>query len=202
MSAALTHEPTPAAPAEHDHIVVLGAASWADFQRLQRMRGDKSAPRIAWLDGAVEITSPSRPHESYKSLIGCLVEVWCLERDIEFTTLGSWTLQSRKKQAGVEPDECYVLGDRPGARRPDLAIEVVWTSGGVDKLEIYRRLRVREVWFWERGALTVHVLGADGYAVSPASAVLPGLDLALLVAHLDHETTSAAIRAFRAAISR
>jgi hypothetical protein len=28
---------------------------------------------------------------------------------------------------------------------PDIAIEVVWTSGGIDKLEVYRGLDVPEV---------------------------------------------------------
>ena len=54
-------------------------------------------------------------------------------------------------QRGVEPDECYVFGDAPDPERPDLAIEVVWTRGGIDKREIYRALGVRELWFWRRG---------------------------------------------------
>lgn len=32
--------------------------------------------------------SPSRDHESIKSIIGCLVEVYCLERNIEFPSSG------------------------------------------------------------------------------------------------------------------
>ena len=54
--------------------------------------------------------------------------------------VGSWTIRSRPKERGLEPDECYILGD-PGARkRPDLAIEVEWTRGLVDKVEVYRGL--------------------------------------------------------------
>ncbi|MEG4506483.1 Uma2 family endonuclease [Microcoleus sp. F6_B4] len=34
---------------------------------------------------------------------------------------------------------------------PDLAIEVVFTSGGIDKLQLYKRLGIPEVWFWEDG---------------------------------------------------
>jgi len=67
---------------------------------------------------------------------------------VEFRTLGSWTLQDRAADAGAEPDECYVFGDRPDAERPDLAVEVLWTHGGLNKLEIYRRLGVREIWVW------------------------------------------------------
>jgi hypothetical protein len=39
-------------------------------------------------------------------------------------------------------------------------IEVVWTSGGLGKLEIYRRLGVGEFWQWKRGRIQVHLLVA------------------------------------------
>ncbi len=198
--------PATARPADHedrpteDRIVVLGGATWADYQRLLEMRGDHSAPRIAYLEGVVEIMSPSRSHESIKSVIGRLVEVWCLERGIEFSSFGAWTLESKAHGRGVEPDECYVFGDPRGAVRPHLAIEVVWTSGGLDKLDIYRKLDVAEVWFWRRGVLTIHGLRGEAYQQVVASEVLPGIDLVALCGFLDRPTTSAAIREYRASL--
>jgi Uma2 family endonuclease len=185
----------------HDHIVVLRGASWADYQRVMELRGDKSAPRIAFLEGDLEIMSPSSSHENIKSLIGCLVEAYCLEHDLEFRTLGAWTLEDKAVARGVEPDECFVLSADPDARRPDLAIEVVWTSGGIAKLDIYRKLGVREVWFWRDGVLSVHLLHGESYVTTTTSAALPGLDLALLASFLDRPTTSAAIKAYRAALA-
>lgn len=185
-----------------DHIVVLRDATWADYQRLLEMRGDRSAPRIAYLEGVIEIMSPSQPHESLKSRIGHLVEVWCLEHDIDFNAYGSWTLENKDERRGVEADECYVFGGVMEAKQPDLAIEVIWTSGGLDKLDIYRKLGVREVWFWRRGRLTVHVLHDEAYRTVDASVVLPGIDLAALAAHLDRPTDSQAIREFRAHVQQ
>jgi hypothetical protein len=52
-------------------------------------------------------------------------------------------LEDKQVERGVEPDECYVLGDVAEPARPDLAIEVVWSSGGINELEIYRKLGVR-----------------------------------------------------------
>lgn len=190
------HEDRP----REDHIVVLRRATWADFQRLQEIRGDHSAPRLAYLDGALEIMSPSQDHESLKSRIGRLVEVWCLERGVEFETLGSWTLENKQLDRGVEPDECYVFGNATGATRPDLPIEVVWTSGGINKLDVYRGLGVPEVWIWRRGVLTPHLLRDGQYEVTVTSECLPGIDLAQLVSFLDAPTTSAAIRAYRDAL--
>lgn len=177
--------------------MVLHDVSWSDYQRIQRVRGDRSSPRIAYIEGELQIMSPSQSHERIKSVIGSLVEVWCLERDIEFTTLGSWTLEKKRLKRAVEPDECYVFGPRRAASRPDLAIEVVWTSGGMDKLEIYRKLGVAEVWVWRRGKLTPHVLRGESYEAAVQSEVLPGIDLPQLAGLLDQPTTSAAIRAYR-----
>jgi Uma2 family endonuclease len=52
-----------------DHIVYLHDVSWDDYERLLTMRGDHSAPRISYLEGEVEIMSPSKTHEEVKSLI-------------------------------------------------------------------------------------------------------------------------------------
>jgi len=183
-----------------DKIIVLGGASWADYQRLLEMRGDRSAPRICYLEGELEIMSPSWTHEFLKLMIGRLVEAWCLERGVEFSPGGSWTLEKKDVERGVEADECYVFGEVAEPERPDLAIEVVWTSGGLNKLEIYRKLGVREVWFWRRGRLTAHRLQGDAYEEISASIVLPGIDLAELASYLDRRTASQAIREYRAAL--
>ncbi len=180
--------------------MILRGVTWADYQRLLEVRGDRSAPRLTYLEGRVEIMSPSRSHESIKSIIGCLVEVYCLERGIEFTTYGSWTLEDKAADRGAEPDECFVFGEVADPKRPDLAIEVVWTSGGIDKLEVYRKLGVREIWFWKRGVITPYVLRGDTHEEIPSSDALPGIDLALLATHLDRPTTSAAIRDYRDAL--
>jgi Uma2 family endonuclease len=76
-------------------------------------------------------------------------------------------------------------------QRPDLAIEVIWTSGGLDKREIYRALGVREVWFWRKGRLTVHALRPAGYeeiAGRRAAPSGPGLPHAANAEWLDRTT--------------
>lgn len=182
-----------------DHVVFLRDVSWDDYEALLRMRGDHSAPRISYLEGEVEIMSPSRTHEGIKSLIGCLVETYCLEQGIRFQPLGSWTLKERPKQRGAEADECYIFGDQD-AERPHLAIEVVWTSGRIDKLDIYRKLGVAEVWYWRKGLIQPYQLQGEHYLPIAASQVLPGLDLDLLQRFLDQPTAYDAILAYRQAL--
>ena len=70
----------------------------------------------------------------------------------------------------------------------------------LDKLAIYRRLGVPEVWFWQRGAIEVYVLRDEGYARTDQSEAFPGIDLALLVQLTVEPTVSAAQRRLLASL--
>ena len=115
---------------------------------------------------------------------------------------GSATFRKREAERGLEPGECYMLG--PDREYPDLAIEVVHTHGGIDKLDVYAGLGVREVWFWEDGTIAVHTLVGDHYERRSASAVLPDLDLAQLASFvtrgLAERDQTALVRAYRDAL--
>lgn len=186
---------------QEDHFVILREVSWTDYERMLALRGERSVPRLTYLRGTLEIMSPSRSHESIKSVLGRLVEAWCLEHDIDFSPYGSWTLKDEEKERGAEPDECYVFGSDPDPERPDLAIEVIWTSGRIDKLEVYRMLGVREVWYWRRGRITPYVLRGERYHAAKRSKALPTLDLEVLASFVDlAPPVSAAVRAYRDAL--
>ena len=79
-----------------DHYVHLHGVSWADYLRLLAIRGERSAPRMTYLEGTLALMRPSRTHDEIKPDIGCLVEAWCLARGVEFTPYGWWTLKSKR----------------------------------------------------------------------------------------------------------
>jgi Uma2 family endonuclease len=185
-----------------DKIVVLQGLNWSDYQRMLELRGDASVPRLAYLEGALEIMTPAPAHVSLTSRIGHLLAAWCLERGVDFSAYGSWTLEDKATQRGIEPDECYVFGSDPAARQPHLALEVIWTSGGLRKLDIYQKLGVREVWSWRKGRLFIQVMSGERYLDAAASSVLPGIDLVELCSYLDRPTTNEAAREYRAALIR
>jgi len=106
-------------------------------------------------------------------------------------------LKSATKQSGVEPDECFIIGSNQARDVPDLAIEVVWTSGGIDKLKIYRRIGVAEVWFWQDGRIAIHVRGQGRFERTDRSRLFPDLDVDLLCSLLDLPTASQAVNALR-----
>ncbi len=122
-------------------------------------------------------------------------------RGIDVTPAGSWTLKQKRSRRGAEADECYIFG-REKRDRPHLAIEVEWTDGGIDKLSIYEKLGVGEVWFWRKGVIEVYLLEERKYAQASQSRLLPELDLELLTSMLDRETLTEAVRDFRAALDR
>jgi Uma2 family endonuclease len=182
-----------------DQRIVLHRVSWAHYEAQLAMRGDAPVPRITYLDGVMELMSPSKVHERIISNIGRLVEAYAASRGIELGAYRSWTL-THPTDAGAEPDECYIFGSEQDGERPDLVIEVIWTSGGINKLEVYRRLGVREVWFWRAGKIEIHSLEAGTYVRRDASRFLPELDVKILASCLDRPTLTQALRAFRAAL--
>lgn len=180
-----------------DQRVVIYCVPWAHFDAQIRLRGEAPVPRFAYVNGALELMTPSKDHERIKSYIGCLIEAYALEAGLDLSPYGGWTLRSTAREAGAEPDECYIIGPEQDRETPDLAIEVIWTAGGINKLEIYRRLEIREVWFWRAGTIEVHCLEDGQYLRKAQSSMLPGLDVALLTTFLEKPTALQAVRAFR-----
>lgn len=186
---------------EGDQRVSL-RVGWKGLKALLAARGAAPVPRIAYLDGVLELMSPGKLHESHAWLIGRLLEVWADENDVLLEGLKSWTLKDQRSDVGVEPDECWVVGDRPSATKPDLALEVVQSHGGLDKLEAYRRLGVREVWFWRHEVLSVHALRGRSFVNAARSQLFPKLDLNLLARYARHPSPARARILYRAALRR
>jgi Uma2 family endonuclease len=190
---------TPDVRADPDQRVILQGIDWWQFETFLAIRGDRAGVRITYLEGQLEIMSPSRTHEWFKTLISRLLEAYAEEKGIRFDGYGSLTMRNAPRLRGIEPDECYVVGT--AKETPDLAVEVIWTHGGIDKLEVYRGLAVREVWIWEKTTITVYELRGDAYVEIPRSVVIPGLTPALIEGFLDYDDQTEAVRQLRRAVA-
>ena len=84
-------------------------------------------------------------------------------------------------------------------RYPDIAIEVVMTSGGIEKLPVYQGLEVAEVWFWadDVRAFRLYALGENGYEPIEKSRLVPGLDFAVLARFATRTDQPQAMKEFR-----
>jgi Uma2 family endonuclease len=177
-----------------DQFVTLHDITWTEYEILLAIRGDRPAPRMTYLQGELELMSPSRSHEWVKTTLARLIEAWATERRVPLAGFGAWTLKSAPAERGLEPDECYALSERHD--RPDLAVEVVWTRPAIPKLEVYRGLGVPEVWVWEEGGIHVHVLRGDAYAEVPRSELVPEAPLDQFVRFLDGGDQAQAVFGF------
>lgn len=195
MSAAHV-EPASGALAEtREQRVVVYGMPWEAYCAI-REAFDRPSLRLTYLAGALEFMSPSDDHELLKKRIARLVEAFGDERDVPLYGHGSTTFRRKAREAGLEPDESYVLGgERP--EYPDVAIEVVVSSGGLSKLDVYARLGVPEVWFWIDGGFQLFALGDSGYQAVTNSRLIPGLDFELLARFARRVDQPQAIKEYR-----
>ena len=196
------HATASSAQEERDQRVILHGLSWKDYEAILAMRGDRGGLRLTYLEGSLEIMAPARYHERDKKTLARLLEAYAAERSIELEGYGSWTVKNEAVERGAEPDECYVLGlhDIDALLAPDIAIEVVFTSGGLPKLEVWRKPGAREVWFWKEARLSFHLLRGEHYVEATRSERLPELDPALIERCMAEPTQSAAVRSLREAL--
>jgi Uma2 family endonuclease len=187
-------------PAPRDQIVTISGVTWEAYEAIGAALGESGGVRLTYLEGTLELMSPSKAHEWVKGTLGRLIEVFAEESGIDVSSYGSATFRAKAKERGVEPDECYFLDEQQDL--PDLAIEVVFTSGAVDKLDVYAGLGVREVWRWRDGRITVHQLRSGRYEQKRKSKLLRGIDLAELEELLQSGTQSHAVRTYRAMLRR
>ena len=183
----LIDEPELAGIDDPEERFTTSSVSWQIYEALLTKLENNSHYRITYLDGVLEIVSPSARHEKLKKRLATLIEFYLIKKRIQHTPMGSTTIRKKLKKAGAEPDECYCIGEEKNI--PDLAIEVIITSGSIDKLETYRRLGVAEVWLWEINRLKLYhlreetpsvFLSTHGYEQIKSSELLPELDLSLL----------------------
>ncbi len=190
--------PLPNGTEPEQRIIVCGV-SWRDYLKFDKLLGDdRPGPRLYYLDGDLEIMSTSEEHERIKKWVGDFVGDYLMEQDFEVTTRGQATMRQAMKKAGAEPDDAWCIGEPK--KFPDLVFEVALTTG-INKLEIYRRMNVAEVWFWRKNQMEIYFLNRSGeYVRIQSSGLLPDLDLALITRCLGMSSWRDARKKFRAAL--
>lgn len=183
-----------------DQRLVHYGMSWQQFKLLQESFADSPGIRLAYYDGEIEIVTLSPDHESISRMIAFLLCQYFISKDIEFNPLGSFT-QEQEKKVSAQADESFAIGSST-ATKPDLAVEVIFTSGSDRKLTRYKVLGVPEVWFWEDGLFRLYHLRESGYERIDRSEILPDLDINLLARCLMMASKIEALKAFQQGIDR
>ncbi len=169
-------------PAEQK--VLLNNVSWETYERLLEDHESSSTPRFAFDRGMLEIMSPSPEHEKFNRRIAQLVLAVTEEMNLEAEDLGSTAFRLEVAERGFEPDSCFYIQNEEQVRGkdridltvdppPDLVIEVDITSPSINKLPIYARLRVPEVWRYDGKKLEISKLESGNYVEARESLALP-----------------------------
>jgi len=164
--------------------------SWDLYDQLSDAIGEKQHVYLAYDGKDLEIMTKGRIHESYRDLLGRLVNALTYEWRIRCRGLGETTWKRPEIARGLESDLCYyfapekIAADVAAVARqsqdiadypnPDLAIEIDISPSLVDRPGIYGALKVPEVWRFEDGSVVIEHLGEDGtYRRAETSRFLP-----------------------------
>lgn len=167
---------------------LLRNVSWETYERLISEREERPAPRFFYDRGVMEIMSPYIEHESISRITGTLVGEIAIEMDADVFDAGSTTYKREDLEGGFEPDECFYFAENiervrgkkkldldAGDPVPDLVVEVDITNFSLNKLPIYARLGVPEVWRHDGERMEILTLRGSEYVEVSKSSFLPSV---------------------------
>lgn len=178
-----------------DERFVIRGVPWGVYQSIVQALGDNRV-RTAFDGMNLEFMSPSPTHELYAEMLGNLLVALAVDRRLRMRSGGSMRFQRQELERGLEPDKCYWIQSESAVRGkadidlavdspPDLAIEIEMSRSALNRMSIYSRLGVPEVWRFDGEALRVHLLQTDGtYSESSASLCLPRLPVQIMARYL------------------
>jgi len=175
--------------------VIIEPVSWQTYERLLADLDDRSAPRLTYDCGVLEIMSPTARHEELNRNLALIVTIVAAALGLDVRNLGSTTFRREDINRGFEPDSCFYIEHEAAVRGkakidlshdppPDLVIEIDITSGSLDKFPIYRQVGVPEIWRYDSHHLTIFHLVDDKYQARESSRAFPEIkaaDLAQLL---------------------
>ena len=184
-----------------EKLVTVADVSWEEFKAIEAQLKDNRNVRLSYLSGILEIMSPiGEKHEYVKITLSYLLEAYMRELGIRFYGRGGFTLEEPGYASGT-PDESYCIGNNK--ETPDIVIEVIVTSGTINRKELYKPKKVPEDWFWKSDQIKIFRLNAGGeYEQVNRSSFFPNLDPALLLQYIGHPDQYDAVAEFVQAIRK
>ena len=184
-----------------EKLVTLTDVSWEEFKGIEAQLKNNRSVRLSYLSGILEIMSPiGEKHEYVKRTLGYLLEAYMRELGIRFYGRGGFTLEEPGYASGT-PDEFYCIGS--DKETPDIVIEIIVTSGTLDRKELFKPKKVPQVWFWKSDQIKIFRLNAAGeYEEVNRSGFFPNLDPALLLKYIGHPDQYDAVTEFVQAIRK
>lgn len=184
-------------PTEEKRVTLYGI-TWEKFKAIEAQLEDNRDVKLSYLSGILEIRSPiGEEHEDIKSTLGLLLEAYMRKKGIRFYKRGGFTLEAAGYASGT-PDDSYSIGAKKDV--PDIVIEVIVTSGTINRRELFKPMKVPEIWFWKSNQLRIVQLKDKEYEEVSRSTFFPDLDLALLLRYLGYPDQYDAVEEFQSVI--
>jgi tetratricopeptide (TPR) repeat protein len=170
---------------EEGESKLLHNVSWKEFENILAAMSDNRSSRVAYDRGTLEIIMPTQTHEYYKEIISFLVQELADEMGKDCEPYGSTTWRRKAKEAGAEPDNSFYIQNESLVRGrvdidldqdppPDLVLEIDYTSKSLDRMPIYARLGVPELWRYDNNTLSIYQLQAGKYNEADTSPTFGG----------------------------
>lgn len=164
--------------------VLLRGVTWAEFEMILAEMKQCGSTWPVYDSGWLEIMVPLPEHEYFKQSINIAIEDIAEVLGLNYESYGSTTWRQQAQQAGIEPDNCFYVQNEARIRGklridleqdlpPDLALEIDITNKLLDRLPIYARLGVPEIWCYDATALRIYQLQTGQYVESERSLVFP-----------------------------
>lgn len=178
-----------------DQQFLIQDADWPAYQAMLRAVGDRHV-FVTYSQGRLELMAPSWEHDARAERIGQLIRILAEELNIPLIGGGSTTFRREDLDRGLEPDRCYYIANQARVRGrteidlavdppPDLCVEVELSRRLLDRIEIYQRLGVPELWRDNGRILRVFALADGVYVERPNSPALAPVTVAQMNQLLD-----------------
>lgn len=160
---------------KQDQTLSFAGMTWTDYEKfnLEEYLGYK----ISYFDGVITLVSPSKNHERIAQTIAILICAYCRKFNLLYFPMGSTRLEN-KPLAGKEPNVSFAFNTDKDI--PDLAIEVIFSSGSLDDLDKYQAIGIKEIWFWKNNKITFYELQTEEYIQISRSKYLSNLTSEIL----------------------
>ncbi|QDT39934.1 Uma2 family endonuclease [Stratiformator vulcanicus] len=173
----------------------LSGVSYDEYDAISEAIGERNI-RITYIDGELEIMSPSYKHDWAKMYFHNAVLVLARQLKIKIRACGSTTHKRKSSDKGFEPDQAYHIMSIPSLGRlgtyeptkdvpPDLGIEVDVFSKSLERLPLYADFGIGEVWRYDNRNLDILQLRDGGYVRIEQSVCFPGVTSELILESLE-----------------
>ena len=169
--------------ARGEQRVIFYHLDWAAYQQILQAIGEDNHHHFNYNCGTLEITMPLEEHEFYRELIGLFIRILVVELGLKIKSMGSTILTRQDLDRGAEPDNAYyiqnhaqVVGKKINLSQdppPDLVVEVDITHTDINKLELYARLGVPELWRFNGQIWRIYHLENNSYQEVELSPTFP-----------------------------